>query len=609
MRQFLTKMLPMLALLISGTIQAQKVPFWSENFSGGGIPAGWTNKDASAQNVVWTWCNDPEAGNDVVGCPGVFSGQKPFQSYTPTGGFVSVDSDEAGQKSKNHVSELTTTAIDCSGKNSVFVTFTTQIGVYTVSAETGAILRVSTDKTNWTKYTVFPGVSTTVGWSKNPETPIIDISATAANQATVYLQWQWTGNYEYIWNLDDVGVYDVDPTPIHNMVLGDFFFPASSLAQPVSQIGTDSFLFFTYLSNTGLADENNVVVKASVLTDNNEEIFADSVVLGSLAAGVADSLVELPNLYAPELPVGAYQVVYTVRSDSTDERPFDNAVGNPFYVTTGTFAKENGGYQGYRPNGGGDWAVGNLYRMSAGAQETYKATTAQFAFAADSDPTAVEATVYLMKVKDDVDAGFTNFDDASLLSSSTDIVGFGTYPATATAENYVLVDVDLFDFTTQNLGVTLEKGARYFLVVSYTGSSNLTYHAFALDLKMLFVVSTVTISSQWFLGGFGEEFNAAVRMNIDLTVTTDNKPLPETSMSVFPNPVRNSLSMGVKFDKPTDATITIADVTGRVIQIDDRQGLTQDVLTYQLPQLASGTYLARIATADGTLTKKFVVQK
>jgi hypothetical protein len=28
-----------------------------------------------------------------------------------------------------------------------------------------------------------------------------------------------------------------------------------------------------------------------------------------------------------------------------------------------------------------------------------------------------------------------------------------------------------------------------------------------------------------------------------------------------------------------------------------------------LPQLVSGTYLARIATAEGTLTKKFVVQK
>ena len=607
MKQILTRMLPVLALFTSGLLNAQ-TPFWTQDFAGG-IPAGWGNTDGSGQNILWTWCNDPEAGNGVAGCPGVFGGQDPFKSFTPTNGFVTVDSDEAQQLANNHVSRLTSTAIDCSGKSKVFISFATQIGVYTVSAETGAILRVSTDNTTWTNYTIFPGVSTSVGWSKNPETPIIDISATAANKSTVYLRWEWTGNWEYIWNLDDVNLYDSDPTPVHNLVLGDFFFPASSLAQPASQIATDTFgSFFTYVSNPGLVDETNVVVKVAVNTDTGEEIYSSSVTLPSLSVGVVDSVIEIPGSFAPELPVGDYEIVYSVSSDSTDDRPFDYAVGNPFYVTNGIYSKENGGYAGYRPSGGGDWAVGALYRTTAGSLDQYMATTAQFAFAADGDPTEVEATIYLMRVKDDVDAGFSNFDDVELISPSIDLVGFGAYQAPDTADNYLLQSVDLLDFLNQTNGVVLDPGARYFLMVSYTGASNTTYHAFNLDVKMFFI-STVTFSDQWYLGGFGEEFNAAARLGISLVVTTDNKPLPETSMTVFPNPVHSTLNMGVNFDKPTDATITIADVTGRVIQVEDRQALTQDVLTYQLPQLASGTYLARIATADGTLTRKFVVQK
>jgi hypothetical protein len=63
----------------------------------------------------------------------------------------------------------------------------------------------------------------------------------------------------------------------------------------------------------------------------------------------------------------------------------------------------------------------------------------------------------------------------------------------------------------------------------------------------------------------------------------------------------------VDFNKATDATITIAQLDGRVIRYENREGLTNETLSYQLPNLAAGTYLARIATKEGTKTKKFVV--
>jgi hypothetical protein len=74
-----------------------------------------------------------------------------------------------------------------------------------------------------------------------------------------------------------------------------------------------------------------------------------------------------------------------------------------------------------------------------------------------------------------------------------------------------------------------------------------------------------------------------------------------------PNPVNDVLNLSFDFETPTSTTITLADLTGRVITIDDRPALTNDQIQYNVNTLAPGTYIARIATPNGTLTKKFVV--
>ncbi|MBK8425045.1 MAG: T9SS type A sorting domain-containing protein [Lewinellaceae bacterium] len=98
-------------------------------------------------------------------------------------------------------------------------------------------------------------------------------------------------------------------------------------------------------------------------------------------------------------------------------------------------------------------------------------------------------------------------------------------------------------------------------------------------------------------------------MYLTLFTSADNNPLAETALNVFPNPTADVVSLKVKFEEPTDATITIADINGRVVRTENRAAMLDETVTYQMPQLASGTYLARIATEKGTRTLKFVVQK
>jgi hypothetical protein len=395
------------------------------------------------------------------------------------------------------------------------------------------------------------------------------------------------------------------------VAISAFFYPVSSYATPASQIATDSFQFEVNLSNNGLNPQTNLVVNAYVKEEGGATFHTQTLTIPSLPAGVTDSGFVFPTLYAPELNAGVYQIGYTLSSDSTDQRPIDNARESNFLVSNDVFAKEDGAEQGYRPGAGGDWAVANYYKMSGGNFEQYKAYQAEFAFTTDPDeitPGEVEAAIYLFKINDDVASDFSNFDGSSLLSPSTEWLGIASYEAPDTLEAYALQQVIINDLNAGTPGVVLQPGGRYLLAVEYNNASAQVYHAFNDDVYYYFP-STFVFNSDWNVNGFGGDVNALLRMYIGLVSTTDEQILPENSLKIFPNPVQETLQLGVEFAEPTDATITIADINGRVITFEDRNGLTNEMLQYQVPQLASGTYLARIATAKGTLTKKFVVQK
>ena len=155
-------------------------------------------------------------------------------------------------------------------------------------------------------------------------------------------------------------------------------------------------------------------------------------------------------------------------------------------------------------------------------------------------------------------------------------------------------------------GVELEKGGRYILAVEYSDVSRLAFHAFNDDNSYLFA-STLIYGNSGFTS-FGDDVNAVLRLQLALVSTTDNVALPSYAMEVFPNPATDFVTINVNLDNSGPITVTIADITGKVIVTDDHNNTQQASFTYPLPTLASGVYLARIATNEGTLTKRFVVK-
>ena len=604
-----------LFLLFAFSANAQvAVPFWTETFTNG-IPNTWTNADASNQNALWTWCSDPASNNGEPGCPAVWNSttnqQVPFNSTTAETGFVTVDSDEYGNLSTDHISRLTTNGLDCSGKSNVYVKFQAHLGTYTYDADDKALLKVSTDQSNWSTFQIFTGLTTGVRWSDNPEFVIIDISQVAANQGTVYLQWEWTGNYEYMWNLDDIELYSQNPTPRHDLMLSASFYPVSSFATPASELRTDTFGFEGYVSNFGLDPQTNVQLKAWITDANGAVLFADSAKIDVLPVDYRDSLIVLNNRFAPELPEGTYSIHYAVSADSTDLRPSDNGSVNQFIATAGQFAKENAAEQYFRPNGVEDlpsYTICNYYRTSKSSLEQYRALSAEFTHTVE--PTEIEITnvvanVYLLRVNDAIDDELSNLDPSTFLASYN-WVGIAEYTADATAvDDGSIRTVDLTDFNTGELGVLLEEGARYVLAISYSDDSRFVYHAFNNDNNYYF--TSTYIYSDGAYSDFGSDANAVLRLNLGLVTTTDQTPLPDYAMQLFPTPATDRINIAVKLDEAGPLAVTIADLNGKVIIADEYANVQQTQMTYNLPTLPAGVYLARIATENGTLTKRFVV--
>jgi hypothetical protein len=576
----------------------------------------------SAANALWEWTADGALSDGAY-----WGGGQPIESPSVANGAAGFNSDrldndgEAGNFAMGpcpapHVGDLISPIMDCSGYNEVFLKFHQSFRNF----QTTPSVSISNDG----GMTYDTTIVLNEGYFANESTEdlniqVIDISSVAANSDNVRIKFTFDGNY-YFWIIDDVQLIT---RPDHDLRLESFFYPASAFAQPASQIAADSFGFSCTIDNLSGQVSNNVTVDVSVVrASNGNEVYSDAVVLDQLPAGL-DTFVVFDNLFAPELSNGDYIIRYSLSADETDYNPTDNVHRDSrglFRVTSSLFsmdaATNNGGSTGYRPNGNPDYIIGNVYRMSPTSMETYQAVQATFQATGGTPGLAGKSVnVWFMEVSEDVDAGFNNFetetDQPLTANGSLNLLGGETYDFANNDPNFGFFDVNIVDFDSGETGVQLKPGGRYFLVAEYLGDNNLIFHCFD-ERRSFNFISTVLYDfgdQTWFLGGFGPSVSAVMRMEIELVTDVDEVPLNEDAFQVFPNPTASFVQAQVDFDQPTRATITLADQNGRVLNIDEQEGLTNELLNYDVSNYPNGLYILRIATEQGTKTHRFTVQR
>ncbi len=177
-------------VVVQGTVAPAVPPtpsttgIFSENFSSGSLPTGWSRTDISGNS----------AGNWSFNNPG----SRTISTTTSANGFAIFDSDNIGQDNKAESAELETVAFDCSAYDIVSLELEHYFRFYANSD-----YRISVSGDNGSSYTtlVFDSAETA-----NAATLSFDISAYAAGNSQVKLKFSYRGHYSWYWAIDDIVV-------------------------------------------------------------------------------------------------------------------------------------------------------------------------------------------------------------------------------------------------------------------------------------------------------------------------------------------------------------------------------------------------------------------
>ncbi len=651
MKSFTTKIFLLLAFVafVSGQATAQTV-IWgyatdSLNSSFKGGLNDWTTvgvssaSPAKAPLAKWAWTATGKlsngaywGANTAIASPTVANGAAGFNSdFLDNGGVPGAFG--LGVCPGPQRGELISPVINCTGHSSVEVKF----NQYFRQFQTKCYVSASNDGgATWTDFLINNEIAANTGTPAS-SVKFVDISSVAANKPNVKIRFAFDGNY-YFWLVDDV---ELREKPKNNLTLGAVNFCPASYATPVHQINTDTFFFIADIQNNGSAAQPNVQLKSEVfrrLTTgaNGALIYRDSQNVGSMAVGLkssAGSFLEfnsndpvaqqnfdttyfMTKNFVPGtlLTVGDYNLVYSVRSlDSIDLRPADNSKTLRFNVSANLWSKESAPNTGLRPGSGGDYSIGALYSTSPNwfNGNTYVAKSVVIDASKTGGIAGASTTVYAAKVADNVSPNFNNFITGDPILNNADLepVGFNQYTfigdaADSTSETPT---IPLLDYTTTNPDVKLEPGKRYLFMASYSGVDASIFHGFNNTVKN-YNISTVLFTTGWFFGGFGAGDQAVMRVNTMLKTSTDDVALPESVLKVYPSPANQSVNFDLNFEKATNINVAVVDLTGKVLTMEDINGVTTRTLNYDVTSYPSGIYLIRVECKDGTKTKRFVVQ-
>lgn len=637
MSNFTKNLIALIALVtFTAHTQAQNV-FWDEDFAGG-IPAGWVSTDVNGTGGSWGWCDDPSNAMGA-GCVGAWSSYADqhdgtFFSNTASNGFAVMDYDALPFTGVNNHYELTTTPIDCSAESEVWVKFEGLIGVFDVATNGSALLRVSTDNSTWTNYNIYDIILGAPGnpgerWSENPEISLIDITDVAAGESTVYIQWSWNAQWEYYWLLDDIELYDADPTeifvPANDLrVNSNFIAVAPNAVWPISQVET--FGFLADVENIGFQPQTNVNLNLTI----TNEITGNTVYTEDLPYGSIDPFTLVENELFPAAGYtpteeGVYKGVYSISSDSTDSNPDNNMQEFDFVIGDTLFAKEFGATRAIYPAEGNwnageprSWAYGNYFRVTNAGGKFFRYVS--FGLVGDATNSGEIVIAKLYKWVDGNADGDVDQEERG------NPLGAVLYTLTGNETAAEVITLPMLDLFT-NAPIALEDDTDYVVMLEYQTDSQIRIDFAAseeLDFSAMSFRSAELGAPRYagVLGiagnldeepfstiGFGLDIVPVVRVSIgDPTVIINTEEvLSESSVLVFPNPTESEVNLQLDFEQTMAlVTINIVDINGRVVGSRQLKQVQSQQERFDVSTLSAGAYFFQVVTDQGVRTQQFI---
>lgn len=205
-----------------------------------------------------------------------------------------------------------------------------------------------------------------------------------------------------------------------------------------------------------------------------------------------------------------------------------------------------------------------------------------------------------------------------------ELIGFGDFRYTDNSQRFLRVEVPIEDFESGEPGVDIEPGFEYIAVVGYTGPSAPLFHGYSTVLTDPADVENPRVGSLVYAdgtGGFRWRYyvdndrivSNSIRLHLDIDgcdlVSTQDELLPDDKISIFPNPTSDWINIKMDLETPTDVSVILVDMSGKVIKWNTFRGVMQDNLTFDVSDVNSGVYMLHFTSKIGQRVEKVVIMK
>ncbi len=548
--------------------QPKGITLWQNDFS---VQADWATSNDPAGTPPHT-AGDWAITTDLNAIPR--AELAPAAHTTAANGYALIDSDGAGGNATQNASIYYTGIIDLSGQPNVVMTFEQSHRRY---AESTFVIYSTDGGTTWNEVEVNAGMTVNTN-TTNPAQVQVNLSAQIGNSANVKIGFKYTGAWDWFWAVDDVKIstpddYDLEMT---NVYWGSTGFWGARLPYyqiPLAQVAPINF--GGIVSNLGALDQTDVVFTAALASG----AYTGTSLPSTVTAGSFDTL-EVTAALTPPAVVANHVVNLSATSAATDAAPANNTITSAATIAVNNYiyARDNGTIASGSYNQGQGFEVGNIFDM---------VTTA--------DITGIDVVINSAAV-----AGAQMF--------------VKLYSIDAATGDFLYVDEsDPYTLTTANLGQkitlplingasTLNAGESYLVVAGSLGDGGATN-----DL----VVGTAGVSeaqTSFYLDltdntWYYTTSTPMVRMNFDPTVSI-NEVANAFGLNVYPNPASDVIN--VTLNKEVAASITVVDVTGKVVKTSTINGTSASIYT---TGLSNGVYYVNITDGTSVSTEKVVIKK
>ena len=559
------------------TQNTKETILWSNSFN---TPSDWViNNTAGTPGLGWEFSSNPAA------IP--VSQLSPFASTTAANGFLFVNSDA------NNTVDFDGTPIVTTATTSATINLTGQPVVrlryqhnfrwwhdtrgVSVSADNGATW-TDFEMSNENDYSL-PNQN-----AGNPEQTVIDISSIAGNQAQVKIRFYYNDNdyWGWYWAVDDVALFVPEDNDL--VMLGGYWGSTGAWGArlpyyqiPLSQLAPLDVAGI--VKNYGALDQNDVVFTAALASG----VWTGSSAAEAVLTGATDTISLTAALTPPPI-VATHVINMSVSSSATDAVPADNSILAAASVSVNNFiyARDKGTATNGTYNQGMGFEAGNIFDIYAAANlsgiDAYIDAGAVvgaevYAKLYSVDPTATTTAAAFVFVDESAPYILT---PADLGQKITLALSSGASPLSA-GVSYVVV-----------LGSYGDGGATDDLIISTAGVSeaSTSYYYDMTDGIWYYTTST-----------------PMVRMNFDPSVGV-NEVEDNLGLRVFPNPANEVIN--ISLNKEVSATLTLLDVSGKVVRTQTLNGISTSINT---ASLNSGVYFVTINDGTSVSTQKVVIKK